>query len=331
MNEKQIERKLGIPPGSTLAALVALAEQVRPEAPWAAFKPLWLALPWLEPGATVEQMRYGTPRNVHPFAETGGDLHHLGFLMDRDLPTDERPIVYVNPKDEDDATQIVASNLRDFLGLVAISFAEVVSRGATDADWWGFRDQWYADEPARLQEMEYLSDRLRSIPGVVRPASPSRVANAYPDQPFRLNFEDSDQDERSQGPREADLKNNLKDAEQASVFAQRALEERRFDESIHHARCGMQHPAYRARCLYILATTYQRSGRKADAQSAAEALLGAWLDPAAILPPGVHPRKVIERDDLISLVEQLEGRRAAPLIERIRKAPEIDEPSGDFL
>ena len=97
MNEKQIERKLGIPPGSTLAALVALAEQVRPEAPWAAFKPLWLALPWLEPGATVEQMRYGTPRNVHPFAETGGDLHHLGFLMDRDLPTDERPIVYVNP------------------------------------------------------------------------------------------------------------------------------------------------------------------------------------------------------------------------------------------
>ena len=34
-----------------------------------------------------------------------------------------------------------------------------------------------------------------------------------------------------------------------------------------NARCGMQHPAHRPRCLYVLATTYQRSGQKSAAKS----------------------------------------------------------------
>lgn len=331
MNEKEIQKKLGIPPGSTLTALIALAEKVSPKAPWDAFELLWLSLPWLKPAATADEMRYGTPKSVHPFAETGGDLHHFGFLMDRDLPTDERPIVYVDPKDDDDTTQIVAPTLRDFLGLVAVSFAEVVSRGATDAEWLGFRKQWYGDDPARLKEMERLSNLLCSIPGVVRPASPSKVANAYPDQPFRLVYEDEDEDEGPQETRAADFKKNLGDVQQATAFAQRALEERRFDEAMHHARCGMQHPAHRPRCLYVLATTYQRSGQKAAAKSTADELLNAWLDPSPISPPGVHPRKAINRDELVSLLEQVEGSHAAPLIKRVREAPGLDEPSGDFL
>lgn len=333
MNEKEIQKKLGMPPGSTLTALVALAEKVSPEAPWDAFELLWLSLPWLKPGATADEIRYGTPKNVHPFAETGGDLHHFGFLMDRDVLIDQRPIVYVDPKDDDDATQIIAPSLGDFLGLVAVSFAEVVSRSAADADWFGFRKQWYGDDPNRLKEMERLSNLLCSIPGVVRAASPSKVANAYPDQAFRLVFEGEDEDE-DEGPKEtrtADFKNSLWDAQQATAFAQKAFDEQRFDEAVHHARCGMQHPAFRPRCLYVIATTYQRSGQKGAAKSTAEELLSAWLDTSPISLPGVHPRKAIDRDELISLLELVEGSHAAPIVKRVREAPELDEPSGDFL
>lgn len=333
MNDQEIQRKLGIPPGETLAKLVALAEKVSPKAPWDSFELLSLSLSWLKPGASAREMRHGTPRNVHPFAETGGDLHHFGFLMDGDLSTDQRPIVSVDPKDDDDATQIVAPSLRDFLGLVATSFAEVVSRRATDDDWVQFRKQWYGDDPTRLREMEHLSNLLCSIPGVVRPSSPSKVANSYPDQSFRLVFqgENEAEDEGGQETRSADFKNNLSDAQQASAFAQRAVEERRFDEAILHARSGMQHPAHRPRCLYVLATAYQRAGQKSAAKGTTQELLKAWLDPSSISPPGVHPRKAIDREELISLLKLVEGGHAVPMIKRIQETPDLDEPGGDFL
>ncbi len=186
MNATDLEKQLGMPPGETLSALASLAEQIVPDAPWNAFEPLWLVLPWLAPGGSAEAMRCSTPVNVHPFAETGGDLHHLGFLMDGDRPTDERPVVFVDPKDSDEATEIVAPNLREFLGLIAIAFAEVVSRRATDAEWLAVRHEWYGDDPVRLAEMERLSNLLCTIPGVVRPASPSKVANACVNQEFTL-------------------------------------------------------------------------------------------------------------------------------------------------
>lgn len=331
MDETDLQGRLGVPPGPTLTALVGLAETVSPTAPWDAFELLWLSLPWLKPGSTATDMRYGTPRNVHPFAETGGDLNHFGFLMDGDAPTDERPIVYVVPKDDDDATTIVAPNLRSFLGLVAIAFGEVVSRGATDTDWLAFRREWYGDDPARLKEMEQLSDLLCSIPGVARPGSPSKITNAYPDQVFRLVFEDEPEEEESEETRPADFTNNLWDAQQATAFAQQALEDRRFNEAIHHARSGVQHPACRPRCLYVLAMTYQRSGQKGAAKATSEELLRAWLDPAPIALPGVHPRRAIDRDELIPLLELVEGRHAAPLVRQVREAPDIEEPSGDFL
>ncbi len=186
MDARELEKKLGIAPGATLTALVDLAERASPAAPWDAFEPLWLGLPWLKAGTSAASMRCSTPKNVHPFAETGGDLNHFGFLLDGEMPTDERPIVYVVPKDDDEATEIVAPNLRAFLGLVAVAFGEVVSRAATDAEWATFRRDWYGDDPALLAEMDRLSALLCSIPGVVRPISPSRVANACPNQAFEL-------------------------------------------------------------------------------------------------------------------------------------------------
>jgi hypothetical protein len=187
MDEDEITRRLGVAPGPTMKALVALAEQVSPDHPSEAFDSLWLGMSWLERGQGGGQ---GTPRNVHPFAETGGDLNHFGFLMDQHQPTEDRPIVYVVPKDDAEATKIVAPNLREFLGLVAIAFGEVVSRDATDEQWLGFRNEWYGDDPERLAEMARLSDLLCTIPGVTRPSRPSSVANAYPNQPFTLDLDE---------------------------------------------------------------------------------------------------------------------------------------------
>src|SRR4051794_35143466 len=102
MNDKEMQKRLGIAPGPTMTALVALAERISPAAPWEAFEPLWLHLYWLKPGqaASDERQTAGTPRNVHPFAETGGDLNHFGFLMDDERATEDRPIVCVVPKDD---------------------------------------------------------------------------------------------------------------------------------------------------------------------------------------------------------------------------------------
>lgn len=194
MNAQQLEKRLGMALGATLTALVDLAEQVSPSAPWDAFAPLWLRLPWLDEKTRASEMRCATPRNVHPFAETGGDLNHFGFLLDGDVPTDERPIVYVAPKDDVEATEIVAPNLRAFLGLIAVAFGEVVSRSATNAEWAAFRREWYGDDPTRLSEMDRLSTLLCSIPGVARPTSPWTVANAYPNQAFELPEDDASPD-----------------------------------------------------------------------------------------------------------------------------------------
>jgi hypothetical protein len=149
-------------------------------------------------------MRCRTPRNVHPFAETGGDLNHFGFLLDGDIPTDERPIVYVAPKEDEEGTEIVSPNLRALLGLIAVAFGEVVSRDATDAEWATFRRKWYGDDPARLAEMDRLSSLLGSIPGVVRPVHPASVANAHPNQAFV-----SECDEDSPGPQFHELDRRL--------------------------------------------------------------------------------------------------------------------------
>src|SRR5437016_6149315 len=75
--------------------------------------------------------------------------------------------------------------------------------------------------------------------------------------------------------RPTDFKTCLADAQQATVLAKRALEDGRFEEAELLARCGAQHAACRARCVYLLAMTFHRWGAKAAAQRTAEELLEA--------------------------------------------------------
>jgi len=112
-------------------------------------------------------------------ASSRGESNHFGFLLDGDRTTDERPIVLVVPRGDLESTEVVAPNLRAFLGLVAVADRECVSRGATDAEWAAFRRESYGDDAARLAEMDRLSTLLCTIPGVVRPTSPSSVALAH--------------------------------------------------------------------------------------------------------------------------------------------------------
>ncbi len=323
MTEQELTQRLGLAPGPTLTALVALSERIAPGAPGEAFGLLWLYLPWLAPGGRAADLRHGTPHNVHPFAETGGDLNHFGFLMDGERPTEDRPIVSVTPKDDDEATQIVAPNLRAFLGLVATAFGEVISRQGTDADWFSFRADWYPTDDARRAEMERLSDLLCTIPGVARPASPTAVANAVPAQAFRLSF-DGDDD----APAAAQA---LGEAHRATVFAQLALAERRYQEALLHARVGLQHPAYRARSLFVLAHALWHTHARAEAAQTSSELLAAWLDDAAVPLPGVHARVSIARAELVALLELIDGPSAAPAIAQVLAAPELADPGGDFL
>lgn len=55
-----------------------------------------------------------------------------------------------------------------------------------NAEWHAYREEWDGDDPDRLEEMNRLSDLLCTIEGVARPASPSAVANAHPNQRFEL-------------------------------------------------------------------------------------------------------------------------------------------------
>jgi hypothetical protein len=186
--EVELERKLSIPPGRTLTALVALAKEIDPETPETAFAPLWFEMHWLKPTwDSIEGLCCRTPENVLPFAETGGDLNHFGFLMDDPkLATDERPIVMVVPKDDDEATQVVASNLRDFLSLLTVGFGDIVSRQLEDKEWFAVREEWYGDDPDRLAEMKRLSDHLATIDGVQKPGKPRELANAARNRKFVL-------------------------------------------------------------------------------------------------------------------------------------------------
>ena len=245
--------------------------------------------------------------------------------MDGDHPTEERPIVTVEPKNDDDATEIVAPNLREFLGLVSVAFAEVVSRGASDADWSGFRNKWYGDDATRLVRMAHLSDLLRTIPGVVEPQNPSQVANAYPDQAFQLVFDDEEANTVLPVP------NRLSEAREAATFAQRALDEHRYEEAAQHARYGLRHPASAPRSLFILAQAQWHMGRKNAARTTAEGLLRGWLDPSIVTPPAVHPRRAIDGGELISLIRLVEGARAQAWIASVESASEIEVPDGDFL
>nr|HEX4314921.1 hypothetical protein [Kofleriaceae bacterium] len=188
MTTTDLEARLGMPLGRTLTAVVELAKTLRPRAPWDSFAPLWFRMPWLRRGHTAAALRHSTPANVHPFAESGGDLVHFGFLRDDDrAPTDNLPIVVVRPKEDDEHTEIVAPDLRAFLGLLAIADGDTIARDLSDAEWAAARTAMCGDDRARRAEMDRLGDLLCGLPGVARPKRPSRVARACPAQRFQLD------------------------------------------------------------------------------------------------------------------------------------------------
>lgn len=65
-----------------------------------------------------------------------------------------------------------------------MAHGDCVSRAATDAEWAAAQSEWSDGDAARLAEMGRISSLIYSLPGVARPSSPSRVANAHPNQSF---------------------------------------------------------------------------------------------------------------------------------------------------
>ncbi|MFT3776212.1 MAG: hypothetical protein QM820_63520 [Minicystis sp.] len=129
-----LEARLALPLGPTLRAFVEMAYRAHPEAPSEAFAHSLVYLPWIDPvGPAAEAIRAPgmTPRDVRPFAETGGDLTHFGFLLDgSSAPADERPIVMIIK--DSPAASIVAPNLASFLGLLTSFLAEDIDRKRND-------------------------------------------------------------------------------------------------------------------------------------------------------------------------------------------------------
>jgi len=183
---KEVEERLGIVPGPTLKELAKRAFETKPARPSYAFEKLWFQLPWLDPDYAGYNSCFsgiGTPKNVKAFAFTGGDLVHFGFLSAPGLINEESPIVCIDPGDR---AQIVAPNLRQFLGLLSIAFGEVMGRHTNDL-WFNFRKQWYGNEPDHLLDMERLSQIILSIPGVTRPSNPESIANMAANIEFELS------------------------------------------------------------------------------------------------------------------------------------------------
>ncbi len=122
-----------------------------------------------------EEERPLTDASIKLFAWTGGDGNAIGFLMDDpEALTDSRPIVKVYGCSDCSDWEVVAANLRDFLSLVTIACAEVISRKATDDQWRRFRIGWY-DDAADLRERDELARLLLTLPGVRTPDSPSAL------------------------------------------------------------------------------------------------------------------------------------------------------------
>lgn len=168
---ERAERLLRASPGTTLTALVRLACQVRPERPELAFDRLWLRLLG-EEDMRFEEERPLTGASIKLFAWTGGDGNAIGFLMDDpDVATDLRPIVKVYGCADASDWEVVAANLGDFLSLVTIACAEVISRTATDDQFHAFRTEWY-EAPDDLRERDELASLLLALPGVRTPESP---------------------------------------------------------------------------------------------------------------------------------------------------------------
>jgi len=182
LNWNAIERAYGATPGPLLRALVELCFRLDPESPADALGSVFLLLDWIPPGAmSVDDRRVDemTPRNVWPFAATGADLEHFGFLLQDgdDRPIEDRPVVFV-AKDVPPA-HIVAPNLASFLGIVAWTGWPQIDRQRTDHHFAETRSEQLNDDDTRA-----CMESLLTLPGVTLPTSPMRVVRRVQDRWF---------------------------------------------------------------------------------------------------------------------------------------------------
>jgi hypothetical protein len=117
----------------------------------------------------------------------------------------------------------------------------------------------------------------------------------------------------------------------ARGHAMRALEQGQLEEAIRLAVLAQTFAPDWPRATFTLASALARSGRADEARAALRDLLDRWLDDAPALPPEVHPRSIVQKDELTALVRETLGAAADALVARIAAAGEVDLPSGDFL
>jgi hypothetical protein len=178
-----LEKRLGLPLGPTLTELVRLCFRTAPADPAGAFWRLHLYLDWIHPGSTETadaalRIPRMTPAEVMPFGASATDLQHYGFLMrDPALPTEQRPIVYVS---KGAPAEVIAADLRSFLGLVAYAGAADMRRHFSDPDWAARRTAMLDPHRGGGASAQKLSELLLSVPGVSLPSSPSAVVQASP-------------------------------------------------------------------------------------------------------------------------------------------------------
>lgn len=98
-----------------------------------------------------------TPPDLIPFADTGGDGIHFGFLTDFGLveSLESAPIVCVSPTN-DPPIRLLAKNIRDFLDMASsVPYVENLE------EWWGCQDEakmiaqqeeWEKDTPFHVQK-----------------------------------------------------------------------------------------------------------------------------------------------------------------------------------
>ena len=114
-----------------------------------------------------------TPPDLIPFADTGGDGIHFGFLTDfgRAERLETAPIVCVTPTN-DPPIRLIARNIREFFDLAcSVPYVEDLEQ------WWSCQDEmamkqrteeWIAETPSRIRKQrEEVFRRLRSAFGAV--------------------------------------------------------------------------------------------------------------------------------------------------------------------
>ncbi len=113
-----------------------------------------------------------TPLDVIPFAGTGGDGIHFGFLTDfgNEWDLEDAPIVIVSPTN-DPPLKLVANNLKDFLRIVMlIGDAEFLDEDYSSeeeiktrlAEWYALSEEDWQGNPLSESEIQEAKKRLKN-------------------------------------------------------------------------------------------------------------------------------------------------------------------------